>query len=99
MFALLLSASADAQNARVDVPVGETVTVAAGNAIGWFCDDPWLLDAAMIARGNSNEWLVTGQNVGTTQCRIGTELGRASFVVEVHVTPKQPTSRLELPSG
>jgi hypothetical protein len=91
VLALLLSASASAhaQAARVDVAIGETVTVAAGNAIGWFCDDPWLLDATLVTRANSNEWLVTGQTVGTTQCRIGTELGRASFVVEVHVTPKR----------
>ena len=91
--AVLLGANASAQVARVDVAVGESARVAAGNAIGWFCDDPWLVEASMIGHAASNEWIVTGENVGTTLCRIGTELGRASFVVQVHVTPKQPSSR------
>src|SRR5262249_14277177 len=88
--ALVLGATASAQVARVDGAIGESATVAAGNAIGWFCDNPWVVDANMVGHATSNDWVVTGESVGTTLCRIGTELGRASFVVEVHVTPKPP---------
>ena len=69
--------------------LGKTVDVEVGNAIGWFCDDPSLVTAQLITIRDVNYWRVSGEKVGTTQCRVGTDLGRASFVFEV--TVKRPT--------
>jgi len=98
IIALLINANAHAQVARIDLEVGDMRVVNAGNAVGWFCDDPTLVIADMISRGNYNEWVVTGALPGVTHCRIGTELGRKSFVIEVQITA--PSSRrIELPTG
>lgn len=72
------------------VEVGRTTERSVGDAIGWFCDDPKLVDAAVVTRGDVNYFVVTGVAVGTTQCRVGTDPSRSTFVFEV--TVKRPSS-------
>ena len=73
------------------VEVGKTVVRNVGMAAGWFCDDPSLVNASIATRGDVNYWSVSGVKVGTTQCRVGTELGRPSFVFDV--TVKAPPAK------
>jgi hypothetical protein len=92
ILSLLFAGLAAADGARVDVEVGKTVERDVAIAIGWFCDDPSLVAAEMVTRGNHNVWIVHGAKVGTTQCRVGTDPSRVAFVFDVHVLPpkKQP---------
>jgi hypothetical protein len=69
------------------VEVGKTVERDVGNANGWFCDDPALIAAELVTRGERNVWIVTGVRVGATQCRVGTDVARASYVFDVAVRP------------
>lgn len=91
---LLLAGSAHAgDGSTVSVEVGKTVTRNVGMAAGWFCDDPSLISASIVTRGDVNYWTLIGLKVGTTQCRVGTALGRPSFVFDVTVKappPKRP---------
>lgn len=70
---------------RIELEVGETVTLEVGNALGWFCDEPSLVSAQIVFEDGYNTWVVTGVNAGTTQCRVGTTVGRASYLFEVAV--------------
>jgi hypothetical protein len=81
------SAQPVGQPLRVELEVGQSVALEVENAIGWFCDDPSLVSAEMIPLGDHNDWVVTGAKAGRTQCRIGTELGRATYMVDVEVLP------------
>ena len=85
MLVLLVAGVAFAQIPRVEVGVDESVTLDVGNAIGWLCDDPLLVSAQMTTQGGHNVWIVTGNTEGSTTCRIGTELGRDSYLVFVEV--------------
>jgi hypothetical protein len=67
------------------VEVSRTIDRAVGNATGWFCDDPSLVDASIVTREDVNYWVVAGVKVGSTQCRVGTDPSRASFVFDVTV--------------
>ena len=91
---LLLTGPAVAgDGTALTVEVGKTVVRNVGMAAGWFCDDPSLVNASIVTRGDVNYWSVTGLKVGATQCRVGTELGRPSFVFDVTVKaapPKRP---------
>ena len=71
------------------IAVGQTVEEPVDNAIGWFCDDPSLISAEIVTRGAFNDWRVTGVKAGTTQCRVGTELGRASYLFDVTVIERR----------
>ena len=92
---LLLAAiaRADDHSPRVDVEVGQTVERNAGTLHGWRCDDPTLIHGDLVTRGDVNIWVVTGEKVGTTQCRVGTELYRPGLVFDVIViaAKKKPT--------
>jgi hypothetical protein len=72
---------------RVELEVGQTMELAVANALGWICDDPSLVAAELTFYDGYNAWVVTGVNVGITQCRVGTTVGRASFLFEVEVLP------------
>jgi hypothetical protein len=69
--------------------VGRTTERRVGNATGWFCDDATLVEASIVTRpganGDLNYWVVTGRALGATQCRVGTDPSRASFVFDVTV--------------
>lgn len=78
---------------RVEVEVGTAVGVGVRNALGWFCDDPSLVDAAIETRQGLNYWVVTGARPGTTTCRVGTDPSRSSFVFEVTVNPAPSVPR------
>lgn len=71
------------------VMVGKTVERDVGNATGWFCDDPSLIDAQLVTRNERNVWIVTGKQAGTTQCRVGTDVSRASFLFDVSVRARR----------
>lgn len=73
----------------VVVEVGTKTERPVGNAHGWFCDDPTLVSATIETRGELNYWVVTGAKVGTTQCRVGTDTSRASYVFDVTVLAKR----------
>lgn len=78
---------------RVDVEVGKTVEHAVGYYRGrWFCDDPSLLSAELITRANTNYFVVTGVKVGSTQCRVGTEL-EGFTVMNVYVAAAKPKAK------
>jgi len=87
------------------VTVGFTVERSVGNANGWFCDDPSLVEAALETRGDENVWVVKGVKPGTTQCRVGTDIARASYVVDVTVKagttskPSVPTTAAPKPAA
>lgn len=80
-------ARADDGVVRLDVAVGATVEQDVMIARGWFCDDPSLVKADLVTRGDHNFWIVTGVKPGTTQCRVGTDLYRVHYVFEVRVSP------------
>ena len=83
---LATPASVDADGSgRVELNVGETIELDVGNALGWFCDDPGLVSAQIVFYEGHNAWVVTGANPGTTQGRVGTTVGRASYLFEVGV--------------
>ena len=67
------------------VEVGAKVRRPVDNAIGWFCDDPTLLHAHIVTEGQDNYWVVEGVKAGSTQCRVGTDPSRATFVFDVTV--------------
>lgn len=69
----------------VEVEVGVTAELEVGNAIGWFCDDPSLVTAAIVTDRGRNLWVVQGARVGTTLCRVGTDLTRATYLVAITV--------------
>jgi len=89
-FVSLLIAHA-AQNAeadgsgRVELEVGQTIELEVGNALGWFCDAPSVVSAQIVTYEGYNTWVVTGVENGATLCRVGTTLGRASYLFEVIV--------------
>lgn len=72
---------------RVEVAVGQTIELEVGNALGWFCDAPSVVSAEIVTYQGYNAWVVTGVEEGATQCRVGTTLGRASYLFEVIVRP------------
>jgi hypothetical protein len=78
----------------LSVEVGRTTERAVGNANGWFCDDPSLIKAAIVTRGDVNYWVVTGLEVGATQCRVGTDPSRSTVVFDV--TVKRASSKRRL---
>jgi hypothetical protein len=71
------------------VEVGKTVSADVGNANGWFCDDPSLVSAEIVTRGDRNVWQVTGKKAGSTQCRVGTDISRASYVFDVTIVARR----------
>jgi len=71
---------------RIDVAVGETAERDVGFAMGLHCDDLSIIRVELRAgTPESNTFVVTGLQEGTTLCRVGTALGRPSFVFEIHV--------------
>jgi hypothetical protein len=78
---------------HVTVQVGKTVEQDVGYRRGrWFCDDPSILTAELVTRGETNKWIVTGVKAGSTQCRVGTE--REGYnVYNVFVTARPPGPR------
>lgn len=91
---VLSGAAAADELRRIEVKVGATIEVEVGNLIGFRCDQPKLIDAKMTtrkdARGEVNVFVVKGVSVGTTQCRIGSDLGAFQlFEVVVREQPKR----------
>jgi hypothetical protein len=74
LLALPCVALADPAPNRLEVVVGKTVERDVGMLRGYFCDDPTLVTAQVVTRGTANVWIVTGAKVGTTQCRVGSQM-------------------------
>jgi hypothetical protein len=83
--AVAASAHAAGDGIALTLELGRTTNRNVGNATGWFCDDPNLVEAAIQTREDVNYWVVTGVQVGSTQCRVGTDPSRASYVFDVTV--------------
>jgi hypothetical protein len=77
-------ASAEPAPNRIEVEVGKTAERDVGVLRGFFCDDPSLIAADLVTRGQTNVWIVTGQKIGTTQCRVGDHT-RPALVFDVIV--------------
>jgi len=85
-------APAFAQEPSLRVEIGKTVERLVGYARGWTCDDPSLVTAEVVTRGDHNVWIVTGKKLGSTKCRVGTDPYGVSYVFDVRVVPR---SRVE----
>jgi hypothetical protein len=85
-------ASADpaAPTNTVRVEVGKTVERQVGVLRGYFCDDPSLVTAELVTRGDVNVWIVTGAKVGTTRCRVGDQYHPALLFDVTVVAAKAP---------
>lgn len=84
---LLESGLAQAQGEPLVVEVGKTVERNVAYARGWSCDDPSLVQAEVVTRGDHNVWVVTGRNTGATVCRIGSDPYAISYVFSIRVIP------------
>jgi hypothetical protein len=84
---LLVAGEAFAQIPRVEVKVGASISLDVGTAIGWQCDNPLLVSAQMTTAQGRNVWIATGVAEGQTNCRIGLELGRDSYLIFLQVQP------------
>ncbi len=83
----VLAASAAADGERpLSIELGKTVQVDVGYARGWMCDDPSLVEADLVTRGDHNVWVVRGAKLGQTLCRVGTQpLTPVYYVFDVRV--------------
>jgi hypothetical protein len=88
--ALVLAASAALADGEIklEVQLGKTVEKNVGYARGWMCDDPSILTADLVTKDDHNVWMVTGQKLGSTMCRVGTQpMTPVYYVFDVHVVP------------
>lgn len=75
---------------KLTVPLGKTVEQNVQLARGrWYCDDPALISADLVTRGEANYWVVTGKQLGSTQCRVGDPVLGPSIVYNVYVVEKK----------
>jgi hypothetical protein len=72
---------------RLEVELGKTVTVDVGQRRGLICDDTSIITPDLSTRNGRNYFVVTGNTLGATLCRVGTEPGQISVFYEVHVVP------------
>ncbi len=86
-------ARADDPPPRLEVELDKTIERNVGYARGWQCDDPTLVTADLVTRGDANFWIVTGVKLGTTQCRVGTEQYRPHRMFEVVVVPPKAKAK------
>jgi hypothetical protein len=85
---LLVAGSAVADGTRIEVPVGDTIEVNVGYAIGALCDDTSIITVDMRTHeGRTNVFAITGIKEGSTLCRVGTDVTRPGYLFEVHVVP------------
>ena len=72
---------------RLEVEMGRTYEIDVGMARGWMCDDPSLISADLVTRGERNIWIVKGAKLGATLCRVGTDPALVHYVYAVQVVP------------
>lgn len=91
---LIVGGTARADGTKIEVPIGDTVELDVGYAIGSLCDDTSIVTPDMRAReGKSNVFALTGLKLGTTLCRVGTDVTRSSYLFEIHVVPAKPKKK------
>ena len=81
-----ISAAAD-EYPRLDVELGKTVSVDVGQRRGLICDDTAIITPGLQTRNGRNYFVVTGNTLGSTLCRVGTEPGQMNVFFDVHVVP------------
>jgi len=84
---LLISGTALADGTPIDVPIGETIQLGVGYAIGVRCDDNSIVTVEMHTKNETNVASFTGIKEGTTLCRVGTDVTRTTYLFDVHVVP------------
>ena len=73
---------------KLEVQLGKRVEKNVGYARGWMCDDPSLVTADLVTKDDHNVWIVTGEKLGKTLCRVGTQpMTPVYYVFEVTVVP------------
>lgn len=79
----------------IRVAIGETKTEDVGFAKGLRCDDTSIANIALTtdAARDVNVLSVTGVAVGKTQCRVGSELGRPTFLYAIEVVAAAPAPK------
>ena len=94
--ALLVAAGAhsvaadDERPPRIEVEVGKTIERDVGPSRGLLCDDLSIMKVDLVTRGDTNYLVVTGEKIGATQCRVGTERYKPGRVYDVFVVaPKK----------
>ena len=87
---VLVAGTALADGTPIDVPVGATIERGVGFAIGARCDDNSIVTVDMHTKNDTNVASFTGIKEGTTLCRVGTDVTRATYLFEVRVVPAKP---------
>jgi hypothetical protein len=77
---------------RLVVRVDEVVEADVDYKIGFACDDVAILRAWMVTRAEHNWFIVEGVAAGRTWCRVGTDPNLPSYLFEVIVEPKRPST-------
>jgi hypothetical protein len=72
---------------RLEVELGKTVSVDVGQRRGLICDDTSIITPDLQTRNGRNYFVVVGNTLGSTLCRIGTEPGQMNVFFDVHVVP------------
>jgi hypothetical protein len=86
LLALPITAAAD-DYPRLDVELGTTVSIDIGQRRGLICDDTSIITPDVQTRNGRNYFVVTGNTLGSTLCRVGTEPGQMNLFYDVHVVP------------
>jgi hypothetical protein len=75
----------------LEVEVGKTLETPVGIAIGFRCDDPSILEAAMKTRSETeNVFVVKGVKEGATLCRVGIDPQQPSTLFDVRIVASRP---------
>jgi len=75
----------------IEVTVGDSIHTDVGVLRGMRCDDLKIIKVQLVTRDTShNDFIVTGVEAGTTQCRVGTDVGMPYQVFDIRVLPAKP---------
>ena len=78
---------------RLDVPLGSTVEIEVGYAVGFRCDNVEIIEPEMKRKSDKmNVFVVKGLALGHTQCRVGLAAQGPTTLFDVQVVPK-PSKR------
>lgn len=80
-------AASQVSTRKLVVSVGQTREVDVDYKIGVQCDDLQILKPSIVTRGDHNWFVVEGVASGKTQCRVGTDPLRPSYLFDVVVEP------------
>jgi hypothetical protein len=73
---------------QISVELDHTITVDVGYAVGFRCDDISIVEPSMKPKNEqANLFVVKGLKEGATLCRVGTQPGRPTMLLQVKVVP------------